>query len=214
MKAFVDALSTLIIATTPQKEVRIAVIDTGFSNANQYKLCKPVTTILGSAGNETPKHGSLMLSQIAKGLQGSNLKYCFLLYDVSSNSGNLDDFSSAKGIFEAIKDKADIINMSYSGENKYYLEASAIDLAVSKKIILVAALGNNGKKQGCNTYPACYNKKVVIVSNKDDYASDDIQVDYYVQPDPGTRGTSYSAAIMTGILSLNIEKERRKIYEK
>jgi len=76
---------------------------------------------------------------------------------------NTDDV--ARAIIYAADNGADIISMSFGGSESL-LEEDAIDYAVNKGVILVAAAGNNGNNN--SVYPAAYkNVLSVAATNKE-----------------------------------------------
>ena len=86
------------------------------------------------------------------------LKY----YKEGSNDENIEN--TYKSFEYAIENGADIINYSGGGPGAIEKERKAVALAADKNIILVTALGNDGKKVGreIEYYPASYKMRNII----------------------------------------------------
>ncbi|MFS0576657.1 S8 family serine peptidase [Sporosarcina sp. 179-K 3D1 HS] len=116
------------------------------------------------------------------------------------------DSDIAKGIRFAVDNGADVINMSFAGEEYSPFLAEAIDYALSKNVPIVVSSGNEGTDTE-NFYPAS-DEKVIVVSavDKNDHLADfsntgasiDISapgVDIHSSV-PGGRFASYSGTSM------------------
>jgi subtilisin len=79
----------------------------------------------------------------------------------------------AAGIRYAADNEADIISMSLGGDTQSSLIKDAIDYAVSKGVLVVAAAGNDGPTNGSIDYPGA-NVKVIAVGaiNSGEYVPD------------------------------------------
>ena len=117
------------------------------------------------------------------------------------------------GIYWAVDHGANVINMSFSATEDSQLLAAAIDYAVNKGVILVAAAGNDGK--ATQVWPASYPRVIGVASTNNYYtrslfsnygsplvslaAPGEANVTVY----PGNRyaqvwGTSFSTPLVTG----------------
>lgn len=83
------------------------------------------------------------------------------IVDTSVSSENIAD-----GIEYAVKNNADVINMSFGGEGYSETEENAVNYAVEKGVILVSSAGNEG--ENITYYPAAYDN-VISVGAVDKY---------------------------------------------
>ena len=67
-------------------------------------------------------------------------------YNVFTQGNSTPDAIVLAALQQAITDKADVINMSLGGPTLDAVEQAAIDFAISKGVIIVAAAGNEGEK--------------------------------------------------------------------
>jgi len=201
----------LIILMLPSiclsREVRIAVLDSGLSITSGVKLCQPTLDLTNtSAASEFAAHGDRVTHTISDGLEN----YCIISIKVWTESKKN---YLTKGIYEAIRLHADIINISGGGEGSSPHEESAIKYAYFKHIIVIAAAGNDSKSlETCYYYPACY-PSVVAIGNQQSYSNYGSKVDYYMKGVPNPygnalfNGTSQSTALFTHELAKRMGKE-------
>ena len=174
-----------------------------------------VTGIIGAVGNND------------KGVTGVNWDSSLLPIRVlgADGSGTIWDF--AEGIYYAIDQNIDIINMSLGGSYSN-LGHYAIQDAYNEGIVLVAAAGNSGI-EGLN-YPAAYNETIGVGAinqnlKKADYSNYGPKLDlvgpgsviystsgYYDQGDTFSNyqymsGTSMAAPYVTGAAALLMAQE-------
>lgn len=209
---------TFIINSAFAKTIRVAVIDSGLNMTYpKLKLCKTghANFTKNHDNNMSFKHGaniSNIINDIAK-----DMDYCqIIIKALDSKSGTNE---SIKAFEHAFKLKVDIINYSGGGKGFNFSESHIVKKILNSGIYFVTAAGNNGEDLGnnCNFYPACYDKRIIVVGNKtvkrktsSNYGS---IVDYYRD---GTNvlaggyrmtGSSQSTAIITGeIIKNNLRK--------
>jgi serine protease len=115
-------------------------------------------------------HGTHVAGTIAQttnnGMGTAGLAYCATLMPIKvlSKQGFGTVANVAEGIRFAADNGAQVINMSLGGPIKSKILEDAVEHAVSKGVIIVAAAGNSGKKVG---WPAAY-PGVIAVSATDD----------------------------------------------
>jgi serine protease len=115
-------------------------------------------------------HGTHVAGTIAQttnnGVGTAGLAYCATLMPIKvlSKQGFGSTANVAEGIRFAADNGAQVINLSLGGPIKSQILEDAVDHALSKGVVIVAAAGNSGKKVG---YPAAY-PGVVAVSATDD----------------------------------------------
>ena len=135
--------------------VLVAVLDTGVDDSNPsltgqtfggYDIVNDMAFVTDKNG-----HGTACASLIAgKGGEGGVLgaapKAKILPVKVMDDSGKSDGFAIAKGIVYAVEKGAKIINLSLGTTSETTLLDSAIDYALGKGVLVVAASGNEGKE--------------------------------------------------------------------
>ncbi len=209
------------------RQIRIAVIDTGFhpSKIGQVNLCpKGHKDFTGTGIQDTNGHGTHVSGLINKNAQ--NADYCQLIFKFWSKEkeDKNDGFGPTILAFkEAMKDKVDIINYSAGGEYYSHSEALVIKQVLDSGIVIVAAAGNNRQNldRHCHFFPACYDKRIIVAGNlredgKRNPSSNygnivDVWVNGTNQESLGLTltGTSMSAAIVSGRL-VKIMRDKQK----
>jgi subtilisin family serine protease len=135
--------------------ILVAVLDTGVDDSNPsltgqtfggYDIVNDMAFVTDKNG-----HGTACASLIAgKGGEGGVLgaapKAKILPVKVMDDSGKSDGFAIAKGIVYAVEKGAKIINLSLGTTSETTLLDSAIDYALGKGVLIVAASGNEGKE--------------------------------------------------------------------
>lgn len=81
---------------------------------------------------------------------------------VCGNSGSCWGDDIAAGIRYAANNGANIISMSLGGDSPDSQILSAVDYAVNKNVLVVAAAGNDGPADGSIDYPGAYVKVIAI----------------------------------------------------
>ena len=225
------------------KDRIIAVLDTGI-NDNNFELHGQViaeydATTGKSIAIDYDGHGTKMASVIAakkdgKGITG--IAYNAKLIDVKvvDDKGNIKTENIISGIDFAVKNGANVINMSFSS-GKYSKELEQlIEKHSNTGVLFVAAAGNDGEK--AVAYPAGYSN-VVAVSSLDRktkeraiYANYGGHIDEYITDGIWTYdgekhsreyGTSEACAVVSGYIkedthfasSLEIKKIENKEYK-
>ena len=135
--------------------ILVAVLDTGVDDSNPsltgqtfggYDIVNDMAFVTDKNG-----HGTACASLIAgKGGEGGVLgaapKAKILPVKVMDDSGKSDGFAIAKGIVYAVEKGAKVINLSLGTTSETTLLDSAIDYALGKGVLIVAASGNEGKE--------------------------------------------------------------------
>lgn len=169
------------------------------------------------------KHGTSITGLIvAHGtLLGAAPSARILAVKVFGPTGNGNTFDVLKGVDYAAANGARIINMSFTGPADP-ITLRSLQAAYKKSIVLIAAAGNAGPKS-VPLYPAAYpeviavsgsdvNNKSSVFSNRGPFISvaapgTDIMV---AIPDGGfevASGTSFSAAEVSGIVAMMLERK-------
>jgi serine protease len=162
--------------------VTVAVIDTGVACFDKGPFSRG-TDLAGtrceggwnfvddsSEAADDHGHGTHVAGTIAQttnnGMGAAGLAYCATLMPIKvlSKQGFGTVANVAEGIRFAADEGAQIINLSLGGPIKSQILEDAVDHALSKGVVIVAAAGNSGRRVG---WPAAY-PGVIAVSATDD----------------------------------------------
>ena len=154
-----------------KNQVKVAVIDTGIDK-NHPEL---KGSILSSSNIINPMnptqadtHGTHVAGIIAAkkdngiGGYGIDPSAKILSYDVFGGDFWTFDYTIANAILEAVDQGADVINMSLSGSMPSTVLQEAVEKAISKGVVVVAAAGNTGME--LPEYPASYEGVISVGS--------------------------------------------------
>ncbi|MES9524972.1 S8 family serine peptidase [Streptomyces capoamus] len=155
------------------KGVKVAVIDSGV-NANTSSLKGQVLTgevpdsVAYRATKDYDGHGTTIAELIAGTGAGGGLKglapgakivpYRVKFEDLKGGAGELNKTPEPADAIRAAADTdVKIINMSFGAQGPSSREEEAVQYAASKGKLLIAAVGNDGRKAGASIgYPAAY----------------------------------------------------------
>lgn len=216
------------------KDVTVAVLDTGvdrrhscFKNTIILEGYDATSDTVGVYG-DNDGHGTAVISIIAasdNSFSGVAPKVSIYPVKVSDGGGSVYSSALVAGIYNAVDNGADIINISLGGYSYSVSEQQAVNYAVSNGCIIIAAAGNDGgdaSLAGKYFYPASYDGVISVASvdpdgspsrfsqynDKVDIAAPgrDIAVSVAGSGDEyGTEsGTSFSSAIVSGIAALAV----------
>lgn len=160
-----------ITSTSGGLGVDVAVLDTGVYKGhldlkNKVKQCKDFTPARGIRdGSCVDKngHGTHVAGTIladggtdGRGIYGMAPQANLFAYKVCGNSGSCwaDDIAAA--IRTAADQGAEIISMSLGSNSASSFITNAVNYAVSKGVLIVAAAGNDGPADGSIDYPGAY----------------------------------------------------------
>ncbi len=196
------------IATTRGSGVTVAVLDTGVNGVGTaganpdltpnvlttgYDFVDDDTSAAEVLGGNYSGHGTHVAGIIAaaanngKGIAGIAFMAKILPVRVLNPSGNGDTMDVAQGIIYATDHGAKVINMSFVGNSttySYTLEA-AINYALSKGVVPIAAAGNESKNINTNpVYPASLSTVISVGATDHTLAA-------RWDPTPGAVGSNY-----------------------
>ena len=209
--------------------VTIAVIDSGI-DANHPELANSIADSFDALGSkEGPHvHGTEVAGAIAAharlmGAAPAARILAIRAFGTTQNRQNGAESTSfvvLKGLDYAVAHGAQIINMSFAGPNDALIERG-IAAAFAKGIVMVAASGNAGPKSP-PLYPAAYadviavsatdaQDKLFAASNRGSYIAVAAPgADIFLPAPDGkyqfTSGTSFSAAYISGLAALVLER--------
>jgi len=155
--------------------VTVAVLDTGVDTdhpdlVGNIKDClTEVTHFKPDMGSCEDKngHGTHVAGTVAAdagssglGIYGVAPEASLMVVKVCDKRGFCYGDDAAAGIYYAADNGANIISMSFGGNSPDSRIIAAIDYAVSKGVLVVAAAGNDGPSYGSIDYPGAYHKVI------------------------------------------------------
>ncbi len=150
--------------THGSRSVRIAVIDSGIDVSHPDLKDKIVGTYDADDGStnitDAIGHGTFVAGVAAAatdngvGIAGAGYDTSLLGVKIAGPDGELSIDDEIAGINWAVKNHADIINLSLGGTDYSATEQAAVENAISKGVLVVAAAGNDGDT--VKQYPAAY----------------------------------------------------------
>ncbi|RMD50602.1 hypothetical protein D6827_03700, partial [Candidatus Parcubacteria bacterium] len=124
----------------------------------------PEPDINRSANSDAVSHGTLIAGIIgaegnnSRGVSGINWNVSIMPLRILNSLGAGDSVDVAKAIYYAVANGADVINMSFSGDENDINLQNAVQYAYDNGVVVVSALGNDGENVNKQpVYPACYN---------------------------------------------------------
>jgi subtilisin len=189
------------------KGVKVAVLDTGINRnhldlKSNVKLCVDTTRLrIYNSCSDSVGHGTHVAGTIAanggqdkKGIYGVAPQASLFIIKVGGAMGVWED-DSARGMIYAADKGANIISMSYGSYEGDSVEKEAIDYAIKKGVLIIAASGNDGPDKDTIAYPAAYKEVVSVAaidSNEEvaDFSSRGINDGDYIKE---TREIEFSA---------------------
>ena len=155
-------------------DIRVAVIDTGVNELGHFSNnILPGYNFLDNNNDTADDHGhgtfiSRIIAAKITGEHPNGISYKTKIVPIKCFDSERSPTTSM--IYDAIKSAVDdyncrVINMSFGDENYSQTMKNAVDYALSKNVILVAAVGNYGETYLC--YPAAFDG-VVGVGSVDD----------------------------------------------
>lgn len=159
---------------TKGKGVTVAVLDTGAPSHPDLKV-KAQKDFTGSRsgsadrqGHGTHCAGSICANGKLPGVAPESTLIAGKVLD-DGGSGGVDGI--AAGIRWAVDQGADVISMSLGGPARDSYIPPALDYAESKGVIVVAAAGNDGPREGTVGYPGGYPKAIAVAAVNGDLAT-------------------------------------------
>jgi subtilisin family serine protease len=157
------------------QSVTIAVIDTGVDVTAPALADRVVGTYdvrtAKRAVADRDGHGTFVASLIAGTGAGGVVGFggaARLLVVKASDTSDFTDLNVAAGIVYAVRHGAQIVNLSIAGRTSSAVEASAIQYAVSRGVLVVAAAGNDALAGNPVEYPAALLKQTGLVVGASD----------------------------------------------
>lgn len=142
--------------------VTVAVIDTGVDLRHPWLQGRTVFPYDAAEDDYEPQdlfgHGTHIAGIIARNTP-SNVR--IMPVRVFNKDGDAPDSLIVKGIYHAVRNGADIINMSLGGYGTTAYLDKAIDYAVSRGVMVIASAGNEAKDNS-HYYPAAFPEVMTV----------------------------------------------------
>ncbi len=148
------------------KGIKVAVIDTGVASHPSLKGQVEHIDLIGDGSEITSFHGTAVASLIAGDsnlIKGISPEASILDIRALNSDGSGDAFTVAEGIYEAVKNGAQVINLSLGTSSDNPALREAVLYAQRHGVVLVAAVGNEGAGQV--SYPANYPGVIGVSAN-------------------------------------------------
>lgn len=152
---------------TTGKGVTVAVLDTGVAEHPDLPNVERVS-VNGLGVEDIQGHGThvagIIAAAMGNGIGGAGIApdARILSLRVMTNSGAIYDSTLIAGLQAAVKNGADIANISLGGLGYNATLQKAIDQAAAQGLTIVAAMGNDGTN--CLNYPAGYDNVIAVVA--------------------------------------------------
>ncbi len=199
----------------------------------------PNPTPEGSYSSSVVVHGTHVAGIAAAvtnnttGVSGINWRAKIMAVRVCTDSGSCSDSYISSGIYYAVDNGADVINLSLGGIGYSTSQNEAIQYAINHGVVVVAAAGNDTTNINSSPfYPICYNNVIGVASTDNqrqassftNYGSNCVDLSapgssiystFYTNDsshgltsDYGTlSGTSMATPMITGIVSLMLSQQ-------
>jgi subtilisin family serine protease len=159
--------------------VTIAVVDTGADLTVPSLAAKSPTSwnVVTASSTVTDQvgHGTFVASLAAgsvtnqNGMAGFGGEARLMIVQANRGTANFSDVDEATGIVWAVDHGANIVNLSLGGTHTSQVERNAVEYALGKGVLLVAAAGNSAQMGNPVTYPgALIGRKGLVVGAADD----------------------------------------------
>ena len=165
---FHDAINTYEAwgVTTGSRDIVVAVIDSGVTRHSELSDHLSRWDI-GYGYDDDTGHGThvagIIGASLGNGIGGAGVAPGVSLLSIKAGkNGGFYDSDLATAVRLAVREGADIINMSLGGPFPNSTMRSAVSYAISNGVTIVAAMGNDGTN-GMN-YPAAYDGVIGVVS--------------------------------------------------
>ncbi len=215
---------------TGSADVVVAVVDSGLNRDIpdfSGRIVEPYSILSGSsvwpAWQDTYGHGSGVAAVAAAqgddhlGIAGAAWNVKIMPVKIA-NSNSSDDVTIAAGITYAVDKGADVINVSFAGAESSRTMESAVDYALARGVVIVAAAGNNGTWSV--GYPAAIPGVIAVgatdsANNRCSFSNQGSALDItapgasilsYTVPSTTSfarwSGTSFSSPLVAGVMAL------------
>lgn len=154
-----------------KKEIKIAIIDSGIDWGNDIDLMESISFVPGEeemsplfmdgSGHGNSVAGLIAAQDNGEGITGINPNASIYSIRVLDDDNTSPESRVIQGIYYAISQKVNIINMSFGMKQYSKALKKAIDDATDAGILVIAAAGNTGANV---EYPAAYDNVLSVGS--------------------------------------------------
>jgi subtilisin family serine protease len=199
--------------------VRIAVVDSGVDTLPEnLHLCPSGHRDFTNTNlKDDLGHGNAITSIIASHLPEKGA--CIIIVKVFSRHRTNHALSVIEGLRYVVSLNVQYVNLSLAGLKPLLKEEFYIRRMLAQGKTIIAASGNNGfnfSRIGCVVYPACYDKKIIVVGDTERKFNKGAGVDRYEDGSKQyvggllSEGTSLATAHATGLLVAKRLKKQLK----
>lgn len=201
------------------KLIKVAIIDTGLelNRFSQANLCiGEHLDLTGEGLDDFNGHGTNVTGLIVANA-GDPSTYCIVIIKAyAMKSVPIRSWVDEAMVYAATIN-ADVVNVSGGGYGWSEIEHNGVKALLNSKGILVAAAGNNriNLNGRCNYYPACYDKRIVVVGANEPFSNTGKIIDIKISGKDRTAfgitmtGTSQATAIVAGGIIKNLAIKRK-----
>ena len=146
--------------------LKVAVMDSGVRPALSVNYCKgEAKSFIDDNIRDFSGHGTNVSYLINANLD--HLPYCQVILKIWKPGIHNGKAYMAALDYLTTRNDIKIVNLSISGEGFSYPEKLLIQRLLDQGKILIVAAGNDNKNldEKCDAYPACYDKRIVVVAN-------------------------------------------------
>ncbi len=166
----VNRMHTLLKSTRPRQRTRVAVIDTGVQSTHEdlASIWRP------SPGSTDPQgHGTHVAGLVGastnnmKGISSFNWDDQFIEivgYQALGRDGGGSQEDIAQSIIDAVRDGAQVLNLSLGGDGTSHTINEAVKYAIDRGVIVVVAAGNENQN-ATNVTPANAPGVIVVAAH-------------------------------------------------
>jgi hypothetical protein len=199
------------VVLAPVHPVTIAVVDTGANlRVPEIAASRPLTYDVRTGGKDVRDlngHGTKVATLVARTSGNARL----LIIRAGSSSGAFSDAGEAAAIRYAVDAGAQIINLSLGGSRTSKVERSAVNYAIHRRVLIVAAAGDDYANRP--EYPAALlggdGLAVAAVTSSGARARFSNTGPWLSVAALGDDGTSFAAPVVAGAAALVLEANPR-----
>lgn len=191
-------IEMFLLSLTLSAQIKVAVIDTGIDPAYPVTLCEKPKDFTGFQNtNDEYGHGTNVSNIIFQ--KTKNTETCQYVLKVFSKKTDNNYQASVKALEYVLSKDIQVLNYSVAGFMYGEEEKVLIQKLLNKGVTIFVAAGNNriNLDKKCETYPACYDKRINVVGSTDESGSKSAFTNYGKVITHWELGEGYSAGGVT-----------------